>query len=563
MAPAKTRKEGSSDGQDGHPDYSLNMIDEDLIRSENDDKLTLYLFFLILAAAIAGFLFGYDTAVVGVALPLIGTDLGSELSSAQQEIVTAGTTIGAIFGSAILGSLSDKLGRKWSITIADLFFTVGAVLIACSYSLAQIIVGRVILGVGVGGAAVIAPMYITELAPTAVRGRCIGINALFIPVGQVVAAGIGAGVQKMKHGWRLLFALGVVPSMVQLCLMHWLPESPRVLILRGKKEEARQVMAKVYKNAPEAQIEFKLRVAEEYVAATTRLQREMTLSQRVHKLWTTKAYRRPIITVSGLQFFGQLCGFNALLYYAGTLFGLLGLSNPALGGLIPSGVNALFLIIGMSLVDRVGRRGLLVWFGPIMIAGLVWNIAAFHHLCEPTGGLLDTSYVYDKTAVGIVIGGIVLFTAGFGMTYSHLAWYQSEFLALEIRASGSAIATTTCWIANLIVSVSFLSELETLTPAGTYGLYLGFVVAGYIFVLFCYPESKGLSIDEIATVFHEGFGIKKSVEMRQAKAELRAKWAKEKDGGVHDSAKKAKETAHLEFAPRITRGFRDDNDNQA
>nr|XP_018260601.1 MFS transporter, SP family, solute carrier family 2 (myo-inositol transporter), member 13 [Kwoniella dejecticola CBS 10117]OBR82759.1 MFS transporter, SP family, solute carrier family 2 (myo-inositol transporter), member 13 [Kwoniella dejecticola CBS 10117] len=537
--------------------------DEDLIRAENDDKLTVYLFFLILAAAMAGFLFGYDTAVVGVALPLIGDDLGHELSASQQEIVTAGTTIGAIFGSAILGALADRLGRKWSLTIADTFFTVGAILIASSYSLAQIIVGRVVLGVGVGGAAVIAPMYITELAPTAVRGRCIGINALFIPVGQVVAAGIGAGVQQMQHGWRLLFALGVVPSMVQLVLMHWLPESPRVLILRKQTHEARKVMQKVYKNASDAQIEFKLRVAEEYVAATTKLQSELTLRQRLHKLWHTKAYRRPILTVSGLQFFGQLCGFNALLYYAGTLFGLLGLSNPALGALIPSGVNALFLIIGMSLVDRVGRRGLLIWFGPLMIAGLVWNIASFYYLCQPTGGFLDTSFSYDRGQVGVVIGGIVLFTMGFGMTYSHLAWYQSEFLALEIRASGSAIATTTCWIANLVVSVSFLSELETLTPSGTYGLYLAFVVAGYIFVVFCYPESKGLSIDEIATVFHDSFGIKKSVEMRRAKAELREKWAKENKGQPHDVAQKAKDTAHLEFAARPTRGFRDDRVEQA
>ncbi|WVF72568.1 hypothetical protein IAT40_007385 [Kwoniella sp. CBS 6097] len=551
-------KRKGSDGDD-QADFSLAMIDENLVRAENEDRLTVYMCFLILAAAIAGFLFGYDTAVVGVALPLIGTDLGKVLSSADQEIITAGTTIGAIFGSAILGSFADKWGRKWCITIADIFFTVGAVLIASSYSLAQIIVGRIVLGVGVGGAAVIAPMYITELAPTAYRGRCIGVNALFIPVGQVIADAIGAGVQNMKHGWRFLFALGVVPSAIQLCLMHWLPESPRVSILRGKTEQAREAMRKVYKDAPEAQIDFKVRVAEEYVAATTKMQRDLTFSQRAAKLWKTKAYRRPIITVAGLQFFAQLSGFNALLYYAGTLFGLLGLSNPALGGLIPSGVNAFFLFIGMCLVDRVGRRGLLVWCVPVMIAGLVWCIVAFYFMCRPTGGLLDTSFTYSTLHVGVVIGGIVIFVIGYGMSYSHLSWYQSEFLALEIRAAGSAIAATTCWVANLIVSVSYLSELETLTPAGTYGLYLGFVVVGYIFVLFCYPESKGLSIDEIATVFHDGFGIKKSAEMRETKEELRAQWAKENEQtSAHDMARKAKETAHLEFSSRPTRGFRDD-----
>lgn len=126
--------------------------------------------------------------------------------------------------------------------------------------------------------------------------------------------------------------------------MHWLPESPRVLILRGQNDQARQVLRKVYQNAPEKMIDFKLRVAEEYVAATTKLQRTQSRGQRIKQLWTNKAYRRSLICVSGLQFFGQMNGFNTLLYYAGTLFGLLGLSIPALGGLIPAGVNALFVV---------------------------------------------------------------------------------------------------------------------------------------------------------------------------------------------------------------------------
>lgn len=111
-------------------------------------------------------------------------------------------------------------------------------------------------------------------------------------------------------------------------------------------------------------------------------------------------------------------------------------------------------------------------------------------LCIPTGGLLDTSYKYDTKLVGIVIGGIVFFTTGFGLTYSHLAWYQSEFLALEVRSVGSGIATTANWVANLVVSVSYLTELETLTPSGTYGLYLGFSVVFFIFAVFCYPETS-------------------------------------------------------------------------
>ncbi|KAE8540600.1 hypothetical protein D1P53_002962 [Cryptococcus gattii VGV] len=182
------------------------LIDENLVKVEGEDK-----------SAIAGFLFGYDTGIVGVALPLVGTDLGgSALSSSQQEIITAGTTIGAIFGSAILVILLAFFEYTRLTSLTQLHF----------------------LGVGVGGAAAIAPLFITETAPTAVRGRCIGVNAFFIPFGQVVSEAIGAGVQDMKNGWRLLFALGAIPSLFQLILFHYLPESPRILILRGQTDRA-------------------------------------------------------------------------------------------------------------------------------------------------------------------------------------------------------------------------------------------------------------------------------------------------------------------------------------
>ncbi|KIR39940.1 MFS transporter, SP family, solute carrier family 2 (myo-inositol transporter), member 13 [Cryptococcus deuterogattii 99/473] len=502
--------------------FGGHLIDENLVQVEGEDKVTWYLCFLISASAIAGFLFGYDTGVVGVALPLVGTDLGgSELNSSQQEIITAGTTIGAIFGSAILGGWGDRLGRKMAILISDVFFTVGAVLIASSYSVAQIIVGRIVLGIGVGGAAVIAPLFITETAPTAVRGRCIGVNAFFIPFGQLVADSIGAGVQNMHGGWRLLFALGAVPSIIQLLLFHYLPESPRILILKGNMDRARTVFQRIYPTATREMIDYKFRVAQEYVAATTALQSGTTFWERMKKVWKTGSYRRSIIAVSVLQAAGQLCGFNTLLYYAGTLFSLLGLSNPALGGLIPAGTNAVFVLIGMSTVDKIGRRGLLLI-----------------DMCKPTGGFLDTAYSYNTTNVGVVIGGIVFYVAGFGLTYSHLVWYQAEYLALEVRSMGSGVATACCWIANLVVSVSYLSELETMTPSGTYGFYLGISVVAFVFIVFCFPETKQLSIDETSLLFENDWGVKRSAQMRKERHETQKRF---KNAELAEAA-----TAHLE-----------------
>ncbi|KAF4551904.1 Sugar (and other) transporter-like protein 24 [Elsinoe fawcettii] len=469
-------------------------------RRQNDD-------ISIASAALGGFLYGYDTGVVGVALPYVGTEFGGKaLTYQQQEIATAATTIGSIFGAAILGMFADKWGRKPCLFISDIFFTIGAIIIAFSFSLAQLTVGRLILGVGVGGAAVICPLYITELAPTAVRGRCVGTNGFCIPFGQTVSVAIGANMQHTKYNWRILFGLGVVPSLVQLCLMHWLPESPRVLILRDQHDKARDVLKQIYQYASPEIIELKLQVVKEHVAATTALKKSSSFWQRSKKLWCHKPYRRSILTVSMIQVFGQFTGYNTLLYYAGTPFGLLGLSNPAVGGLIPSITNTFFLLCGMVMVDRIGRRGLLMKFGPIMTIGLLWCLISFYFLCKDTGGFLVPGYEYSQKMVALVIAGIVIFVTGFGSTYA---------------------LTTASFTANLVVAVSFLSELETLTPSGTYGLYLGFVIIGLVLAYFCYPETKGLSVDEAFSLFEDNFGVQKSKEMRKEKTNLQKQFRDE------------------------------------
>lgn len=333
-----------------------------------------------------------------------------------------------------------------------------------------------------------------------------------------------------------LVALGVIPSMVQLCLMHFLPESPRVLILRGQENNARAALRKIYKGASEEVIDFKLSVVTHYVEATTALQRQYTVKERAMIYWTNKPYRRAIIAVSAVQAFGQLTGFNTLLYYSSTIFGLLGLKNSAAAGLIPASGNAIFLFIGMTVVDRFGRRKLLVTIIPGMIIGLFWAMISFYFLTKDTGGQLDSNHQYNSALVGSVLGAIVLFTCSFGLTYSHIVWYQSEFLALEIRAAGSAIATTACWIANLVVSVAYLSQLEALTAAGTYGFYLALIIIGYVFVFFCYPETKGLSIDETSSIFKHGFGVKTADAMLKEKIafqkRLNAANPSSPDGGV-------------------------------
>lgn len=248
---------------------------------------------------------------------------------------------------------------------------------------------------------------------------------------------------------------------------------------------------------------------------------------------------------------GRIAIDDQLLYYAGNLFGRLGLSNPAVGGLIPSITNTFFLLCGMVMVDKIGRRGLLMKFGPIMIVGMLWCLLAFYFMCKPTGGFLEDGYSYSQKNVGLVIAGIVVFCAGFGSTYAHLCWYQSEYLALEIRAIGSAISTTASFSANLVVAITFLSQLTALTPAGTYGLYLGFICIGLVLAYFCYPETKELSVDEAFSLFQDDFGVKKSQRMRKEKKESMARMNLEAGGIEHPNFEDKANTSYVENVERV------------
>lgn len=143
-------------------------------------------------------------------------------------------------------------------------------------------------------------------------------------------------------------------------------------------------------------------------------------------------------------------------------------------------------------------------------------------MAKPTGDQLIENYPYDIRLVGSTLGGIILFCVFMGLTYGHVVWYQSEYLALEIRAAGSAIATASCWLANLVVSVAYLTQLKSLGASGTYGLYLGFISVGYVFVYFCYPETKELSLEETNLIFQDDFGVKKAQEMLKEKKVIAA-----------------------------------------
>ncbi|KAI8277450.1 Myo-inositol transporter 1 [Colletotrichum sp. SAR 10_98] len=202
------------------------------------------------ATAIGGMLFGYDTGVISGVLVVIGTDLGGkELTHSEKELVTALTAAGALLGAIFAGLTADKLGRKPSIWFASVLFTLGAVIQSASFSVAQMAVGRLVIGLGVGSASMMVPLYIAEISPARFRGRMISVDMIFLGSGSVLAYAFDAAFYKTPHGWRYMIAIGGIPSIVLGILLFWCPESPRQLMFHGKREECVRVLRRIYPNA--------------------------------------------------------------------------------------------------------------------------------------------------------------------------------------------------------------------------------------------------------------------------------------------------------------------------
>jgi MFS transporter, SP family, solute carrier family 2 (myo-inositol transporter), member 13 len=306
----------------------------------DDISPSWFVWLVALTASIAGSLFGYDTGIISAVLVYLGNDLNNRpATSNEKELITSLCSGGAFIGAIIAGVTADKYGRKLAIYVGCVLFTVGAVLQAASYSIAQMAIGRLIVGFGVGSAAMVVPLYIAEIAPTKVRGRLIGLNNMSITGGQVISYGIGAAFAHVDHGWRYMVGLGAVPAIVLACLLPLCPESPRQLIFHGKLLEAQVVLAKIYKGATAEQVSAKVALIAAACEETKELNGSSSRWQKIKLLHTNPAYFRALVCACGLMVISQMSGFNTLMYYSSTLFALVGFSNPVAVGLVVAGTN--------------------------------------------------------------------------------------------------------------------------------------------------------------------------------------------------------------------------------
>jgi MFS transporter, SP family, solute carrier family 2 (myo-inositol transporter), member 13 len=225
----------------------------------------------------------------------LGEDLGQTLSSSEQELITSITSGGAFIGAVIAGLTGDKMGRKFAIYLGCVVFVIGAVLQAAAFSLAQMTVGRLVVGFGVGSAAMIIPLYIAEIAPASHRGRLIVFDNLCVAGGQLVSYAIGAGFTEIADGWRYMVGLGAIPAIVLACLLPLCPESPRQLVSHGKLDLARKVLARIFPEATPEMVEGKIRVIQRALAETNAVMEDKSIWWQLKQLFTVGSNVRALI----------------------------------------------------------------------------------------------------------------------------------------------------------------------------------------------------------------------------------------------------------------------------
>ncbi|KAI6815294.1 general substrate transporter [Hortaea werneckii] len=497
----------------------VEVSDEVLPDNDIDNIAVSWFVWLVAAtASIAGALFGYDTGIISAVLVYLGTDLDNkEASSGEKEAITALCSAGAFVGAIIAGLTADKYGRKIAIYIGCVLFTVGAVLQGASYSIAQMCVGRLIVGFGVGSAAMVVPLYIAEIAPTKVRGRLIGLNNMSITGGQVISYGIGAAFAHVDGGWRYMVGLGALPAIVLAALLPFCPESPRQLIFHGRLQEAEAVLLKIYKGASIEQVRAKVAL----IAAACEEAKELNEGSRwmkIKQLHTNSANLRALVCACGLMVISQMSGFNTLMYYSSTLFALVGFSNPVAVGLVVAGTNFVMTWVNMMTVDPIGRRRVLVSTVWGMSAGLLAVAIAFSLIPVNTETLeLEATSVSAPAIVVLVF--IIWFVFFYGVSVGNTAWMSTDFFPMEVRAMGTMWLTCSCWGSNIIVSSTFLSMMKGMTPSGAFGFYAAICGLGWVLIILFYPEVSGLTLEEIGDVFKSKNPVKFARNLRRERKE--------------------------------------------
>lgn len=452
-----------------------------------------YLYLVCLVAALGGFLFGFDTAVISGTISLVTNDFS--LNAVNEGWFVSCALLGAIIGVSFSGKLSDNYGRKIVLILSAVLFLASAAGCMLSGSFTALIIFRFIGGLGIGVASMVSPLYISEFAPSRLRGTMVSLYQLALTIGIVLAyfsnaylanhASNSYGSESMRkvfseEVWRAMLGLGALPAVIFLICLFFVPESPRWLLLKGKEQKANDILNRI--DGPDA--------AQKEINAFK--EQGDTEETSLRELFTP-VYRRALWIGLLLPFLSQVCGINAVIYYGPRILEQAGFTlNNALGGQVTIGlVNVVFTFVAIFTIDRWGRR-------PLLFAGIGGAVLSLL--------IIGVLFALDITSGPWILISILAFIACFAFSFGPVTWVVlGEIFPNAIRGKAMALATLSLWIGNFLVG--------QLTPVMLNGLGASWTF--WLFALCCspalwitwklIPETKGRSLENIEAYWKETY----------------------------------------------------------
>ncbi len=436
-------------------------------------------------AALGGLLFGYDTGVISGAELFFRNEFA--LSTFALEIIVSGVLAGAAAGALIGGRLADLFGRRRLLIATAIIFAAGAILCATATSAMMLGAGRIIVGFGIGLSSSGVPVYISEVAPADARGWQVSLFQLAITVGILSAYLVDYALARIQ-GWRWMFGLAIVPAAIFGAGMFFLPESPRWLLRRGERDAARAMLVRIRGTS---KVDAEFQDIEQSASKAPE-------SGRFSDLFAPSL--RPALVVGiGLAIFQQVTGINTVIYYAPLIIQSAGISSASGAILATAGigaVNVLITILSMWLIDRSGRRPLLL----TGIAGMAITLGVL--------GFVFRAGSHSASLAWLAVVSMMAYVASFAISLGPIFWLMiSEIYPLKIRNSAEGVAATFNWGANLLVALTFLTLVEKLGPSRTFWIYGICAIGAGLFSYYFVPETKGRTLEEIEEFWHAGHGF--------------------------------------------------------
>ncbi len=466
-------------------------------------------------AATGGLLFGFDTGVISGAIPFFQRDF--QLSNSMVENITTAGLIGAVIGAMFTGRLSDIFGRKKTILGAAIIFVIGAGWSGWAPNPHSLIIARLFIGLAIGISSFSVPLYIAEISPTNLRGRLVSLFQLLITIGILVSylSDLAFAHNSDLASWRPMFYMGIVPGLILLVGMLFLPETPRWLMSKGREDESRRILKKIEEPGEiEASLQRMKDEIEKY--------KERATFREVFKPWL----RTALMIAVGIMFFQQFVGINTVIYYSPKIFMIVGFegARAAIWGAVSVGVvNVAFTVLSLFMIDKLGRRKL--YF--IGLSGIVFSlfalglVFAFHSSLGTEGKWLAIIFVW-------------IYIAFFAISLGPLGWlFISEIFPMRVRGIGSSIGSLSNWLFNGVVAFTFFKIVKLFTasgsgiitheklydaathtftmqavnngnPAGAFWFYAVIGVLGLVWGYFYLPETKGVPLEKIEEHWRQG-----------------------------------------------------------